>query len=51
MKRQVYQHLTESLGPAEKEAIQLMLESLDRPDFREGVMSVLEKRPPTFQRL
>ena len=51
MKRQVYQHLTESLGPAEKEAIRLMLESFDRPDFREGVMSFLEKRPPKFQRL
>jgi enoyl-CoA hydratase/carnithine racemase len=51
MKRQVYQHLTESLGHAEKEAIQLMLESFDRPDFREGVMSFLEKRPPKFQRL
>jgi enoyl-CoA hydratase/carnithine racemase len=51
MKRQVYQHLTESLGAAEKEAIQLMLESFDRPDFREGVMSFLEKRPPKFQRI
>jgi enoyl-CoA hydratase/carnithine racemase len=51
MKRQVYQHLTESLGPAEKESIQLMIESFDRPDFREGVMSFLEKRQPTFQRI
>jgi enoyl-CoA hydratase/carnithine racemase len=51
MKRQVYQHLTESLGAAEKEAIQLMRESFDRPDFREGVMSFLEKRPPKFQRI
>jgi enoyl-CoA hydratase/carnithine racemase len=51
MKRQVYQHLTASLGPAEKESIQLMIESFDRPDFREGVMSFLEKRQPTFQRI
>jgi enoyl-CoA hydratase/carnithine racemase len=51
MKRQVYQHLTASLGPAEKESIQLMIESFDRPDFREGVMSFLEKRVPHFERV
>ena len=51
MKRQVWQHLTESLGHAEKQAIQLMIESFDRPDFREGVMSFLEKRPPRFSRI
>jgi enoyl-CoA hydratase/carnithine racemase len=51
MKRQVYQQLSERLGPAEKEAVQLMIESFGRPDFREGVMSFLEKRPPKFKRL
>jgi len=51
MKRQVYQNLTDSLGDAERESIRLMVESFDRPDFREGVMSFLEKRPPKFQRL
>jgi len=51
MKRQVYQHLTESLGHAEREAVQLMLESFDRPDFREGVTSFVEKRPPRFGRV
>ena len=51
MKRQVYQQLTESLGPSEKEAVQLMVESFKRPDFREGVRSFLEKRPPAFPRV
>jgi enoyl-CoA hydratase/carnithine racemase len=51
MKRQVYQQLSERLGPAEREAVQLMLQSFERPDFREGVQSFLEKRPPRFPRL
>jgi enoyl-CoA hydratase/carnithine racemase len=51
MKRQVYQHLGGCLGPAEREAVQLMLESFDRPDQREGVMSFLEKRSPKFKRI
>jgi len=51
MKRQVYQHLGGRLGPAEKESVQLMLESFERPDQREGVMSFLEKRPPKFERV
>ena len=51
MKRQVYQHLTASLGEAERDAVRLMLESFKRPDFREGVVSFLEKRPPKFQRV
>ena len=51
MKRQVYQQLQRSLGPSEREAVQLMLESFTRPDFREGVASFLEKRPPRFERL
>jgi enoyl-CoA hydratase/carnithine racemase len=51
MKRQVWQHWTSELGPAEKEAITLMVESFGRPDFREGVSSFLEKRPPRFPRI
>jgi len=51
MKRQVYEQLSERLGPSEKEAVRLMLESFKRPDFREGVRSFLEKRPPRFERI
>jgi enoyl-CoA hydratase/carnithine racemase len=51
MKRQIYQQWTQPLGPVEREAIQLMLESFGRPDFREGVVSFIEKRPPRFRRL
>lgn len=51
MKRQVYQHLTAELGAADREAFGLMLESFKRPDFREGVVSFLEKRPPKFPRV
>jgi enoyl-CoA hydratase/carnithine racemase len=51
MKRQVYQQLHASLGPSEKEAVRLMVESFDRPDFKEGVRSFLEKRKPAFPRL
>jgi enoyl-CoA hydratase/carnithine racemase len=51
MKRQVYTSLTRELGPAMDEAIRLMHDSFARPDFREGVGSFLEKRPPKFERL
>ena len=51
MKRQVWEHLTETLGHAEQEAVRLMIESFSRPDFREGVVSFLEKRPPRFERI
>jgi enoyl-CoA hydratase/carnithine racemase len=51
MKRQVYEQLTASLGPSELEARRLMLESFQRPDFKEGVNSFLEKRDPQFERL
>jgi enoyl-CoA hydratase/carnithine racemase len=51
MKRQVYEQLTASLGPSEKQARKLMVESFRRPDFKEGVASFMEKRPPRFGRL
>jgi enoyl-CoA hydratase/carnithine racemase len=51
MKRQVYRHLMQPLGPAMAETELLMDESLEREDFREGVSSFLERRPPAFARL
>lgn len=51
MKRQLYEDLTLPLQEAEKRAIKLMNASLKRPDFKEGVASFLEKRPPKFERI
>ena len=51
MKRQVWENLEKDLDPALSESIALMRESFDRPDFKEGVQSFLEKRPPKFARL
>jgi enoyl-CoA hydratase/carnithine racemase len=51
MKQQVYRHLNLPLGPSLEESNRLMAESLTRDDFREGVASFLEKRPPRFTRV
>jgi enoyl-CoA hydratase/carnithine racemase len=51
MKRQIYQQMHAGLLAAETEARSLMLESFSRPDFREGVASFVERRPPAFGRL
>lgn len=51
MKRQVYQDMKEGLDDAQKNAVQLMLDSFKAPDFKEGVKSFMEKRPPQFDRI
>jgi enoyl-CoA hydratase/carnithine racemase len=50
MKRQVYRDLNQTLGQSQAEALELMRESFKRPDFKEGVQSFLERRPPNFPR-
>ena len=51
MKQQVYKHIDMPIGPAMDETVRLMNESLEREDFREGVRSFIERRPPKFARL
>lgn len=51
MKQQVYRALMQPLGEAMQEANRLMSESLAKPDFKEGVASFTEKRPPKFSRI
>lgn len=48
MKAQIYGDYTRTLPDAEAEAVRLMAGSFKRPDFKEGVSSFLEKRPPNF---
>ena len=51
MKAQVYRHLNMPLGDAMTESNEWMAESLVREDFKEGVRSFIERRPPAFKRL
>lgn len=48
MKQQVYGDWDRGLVPSTDDAIELMKASLRRPDFKEGVASFLQKRPPNF---
>ena len=48
IKRQVYAHSVISLDEALEESDRLMRQSLKGPDFKEGVASYVEKRPPGF---
>ena len=51
MKKQVYRHLNQELGNAMSESTTWMVESVAREDFKEGVASFVEKRPPKFQKI
>lgn len=51
MKAQVYRHMNMQLGEAMRETNDWMAASLQRDDFREGVHSFIEKRPPNFERV
>ena len=51
MKRQVWRHLNRDLAEAAKESTAWTEESLTRADFKEGVASFVEKRPPRFAKV
>ena len=48
IKRQVWSHLDKDLPLVLEESSDLMVESMKHQDFREGVASYMEKRPPRF---
>lgn len=48
MKQQVYADQMRGVAEASDDAIELMKASLRRSDFKEGVASFLQKRPPSF---
>ncbi|MBI5088169.1 MAG: enoyl-CoA hydratase [Actinobacteria bacterium] len=48
IKQQVHHDQLRDIGAASEDALELMKASLRRSDFREGVASYLERRPPHF---
>ena len=48
IKKQVYSDMFKTLTQSEEDAMTLAQESFTRPDFVEGVLSFIEKRPPNF---
>jgi enoyl-CoA hydratase/carnithine racemase len=51
IKAQVHRHNNMQLGESMKETNDWMAVSLKRSDFKEGVRSFIEKRPPNFERV
>ena len=51
VKQQIYRHAGMAIGPSLRESRIWTHESFGRPDFREGIASFLEKRPPNFAEL
>ncbi len=51
IKRQVYDDLEQGLDASNEAAKRYMEESFERPDFREGVDSFVERREPRFEPL
>ncbi len=51
IKRQVYTHPDMAMDAALEESVEFMNATLEAPDFKEGVASYLEKRPPNFSPL
>lgn len=51
IKAQVYRHLNMELGDAMRESNEWMAASLEGDDFKEGVASFVERRPPDFTRV
>jgi len=51
MKQQIYRHLNMQLGEAMQETTRLIDESMVRDDFKEGIASFVEKRPPEFEKI
>ena len=48
MKRQVYEDYDKDVSTASVDALKLMGQSFERPDFKEGVVSYLQKRQAQF---
>jgi len=51
MKQQIYRHLNMQLGEAMQDTTRLMDASMVRNDFKEGIASFVEKRPPVFEKI
>ena len=51
IKAQVHRHNNMQLGESMKETNDWMAVSLKHSDFKEGVRSFIEKRPPNFERV